>query len=169
VERHAITFDDLVGLHRLDHVELGGGPTPLDGLYLNLISDVGRFTFPAQAAYRDPIPAIDPEGWWEPQVSVAGSNLLIMCRIAPTAEKRYRRVYCVDETTGLVVLEFGSITLADDPNLRSWRGGVFRWDRGVGWDSPYLVEPPEVGGTEIKRKFAFTPKHIRASPRKGRF
>jgi hypothetical protein len=169
VERHAITFDDLVGLLRLDHVELGAGPTPLEGRFLNLITDLGRFTFAAQTAWRDPTPAIDPDGVWEPDVAVEGLGLIVTFRIAPTAEKTYRRVYCVDEATGLVVLELGSITRTDDPNLRGWRSGVFRWEGGVGWDSPYLYEAVEVDGVEIRRKFAFTPKNVRATPRKGRF
>jgi hypothetical protein len=168
MERHPITFADLVGLHRLDRVELGGGPTPLAGTFLNLLTDGGRFTFQAHEVPRERVPAIDHEGWWEPGVEVPErTGLIVMLRTIPAPDGA-RRVYCVDEASGLVVLELGHLTRADDPNLRSWRGGWFRWEHGAGWESPYLVEP-EVGTEPIRRKWVFSPKRVRGAPAKGRY
>jgi hypothetical protein len=167
MERHEISFDDLVGLHSLDYVALAPFPTPEDRQVLQLITDSGRFTFPT-ALWGS---AIEPRGHWEPGVTAPASlGLVVMCRAVPNAEKQVRRLYCVDEATSLVVLEFGYLDRRyDDPNLRTAWVGVFKWEGGTGWESPYLVEPEESGGVEIKRRFAFTPKRVGAGRPKGNY
>lgn len=166
MERHEIAFEDLVGLHGLDHVELGPFPTPEDRPAVQLITDSGRFVFP-QALWGT---AIQPHGTWEPGVTSPTSlGLVVMCRAVPNAEKQVRRLYWIDEATSLVVLEFGYLDRRfDDPNLRTAEAGVFEWEGGTGWESPYLVEQ-EPDGVEIKRRFAYTPKRVGAGRPKGLF
>jgi hypothetical protein len=170
VEVHRIAFADLVGLHRLDHVEIGPSPIEDTRTMFKLITDAGRFLFPT-GELRDGLASIEPEGYWQPEVTVAPAlGILVMMRVVPNAENQVRRMYCVDETTGLVVLEFGYIDRTyDDPNMRTNRAGVFRWENGEGWESPYLVEPDEVGGVEIEKQFKLHPKRVGAGRPKGKF
>ncbi len=137
--------------------------------FLTLITSEGMFVFPINGnsysgAYAYGLWVSD----WVPDFQVDAPGQVVELRVAPTHELHYLRMYAVDEATGLVCLEFGTSSRADDPNQRHAHQDVFRYEGGAGWDSPYLHAPPEVSGVEIRREYGFTPKSVGSGTRGSR-
>jgi len=108
-------------------------------------------------------------GYWFPRMlPTTGDAQVVQARVFSAGRQRPFLVM-TDETTGMAVLELGTLTRRDDdPNLRGSSQLSMTFSR-EGFESRFLAIPDDDESVVVRHRFAFTPKNPHGGSKKGRF